>query len=43
MLRKDDPSPQDIETDLKVRGQDPVDINAMLRQIDLVKKKGLAL
>ena len=41
LLRKDDPSPQDIETDLKVRGRDPVDINAMLRQIDLVKKKGL--
>ena len=39
--RKDDPSPQDIETDLKVRGQDPVDINAMLRQIDLVKKNKL--
>ena len=41
LLRKDDPSPQDIETDLKVRGQDPVDINAMLRQIDLVKKNKL--
>ena len=41
MLRKDDPSPQDLETDLKVRGRDPVDINAMLRQIDFAKKKGL--
>jgi hypothetical protein len=41
--RKDDPSPQDIETDLKVRGQDPVDINAMLRQIDAAKKLKEAL
>jgi hypothetical protein len=41
MLRKDDPSPQDLETELKVRGRDPVDINAMLRQIDFAKKKGL--
>ena len=41
LLRKDDPSPQDLETELKVRGRDPVNINAMLRQIDLVKKKGL--
>jgi len=43
MLRKDDPSPQDIETDLKVRGRDPVDINAMLRQIDAAKKLKEAL
>jgi hypothetical protein len=41
LLRKDDPSPQDLETELKVRGHDPVDINAMLRQIDFAKKKGL--
>jgi hypothetical protein len=43
MLRKDDPSPQDLETDLKVRGRDPVDINAMLRQIDAAKKLKEAL
>ena len=41
--RKDDPSPQDLETELKVRGQDPVDINAMLRQIDAAKKLKEAL
>jgi len=43
MLRKDDPSPQDLETELKVRGRDPVDINAMLRQIDAAKKLKEAL
>ena len=43
MLRKDDPSPQDLETELKVRGHDPVDINAMLRQIDAAKKLKEAL
>ena len=41
--RKDDQSPQDLETELKVRGRDPVDINAMLRQIDAAKKLKEAL
>jgi hypothetical protein len=39
--RRDDPTPQDIETDLKLRGQDPEQIDAMLRQIELAKKQNI--